>query len=232
MSKRDILQDADTIGFLLMLGLGMTLPYARMEFSSETWNNEYIYMSLARMFREQPWTWNALQYCGTPFGYLYPPLFHVLIAALPASIGHAYHLLSALGYALVPVSLYILAVHLFRATFAAAFGAMIYLFLASPVYVMPLWRYLARGFHYAPWSFVTLMGYNEAGYTFTLAIALASLAAAWSNRWALSAVLAGMVFLLNWPGIIGLSLGLAAVGVAKTREFAWPQALPKSLPPV
>src|SRR5258708_2202546 len=224
MSKRDLLQDAATIGFLLMLGLGMTLPYSRMEFSSETWNNEYIYMSLARMFREQPWTWNALQYCGTPFAYLYPPLFHVLITVMPASIGHAYHLLSALGYALVPVSLYILAVQLFRSRFAAAFGAMIYLLLASPVYVLPLWRNLARGFHYAPWSFVTLMGYNEAGHTFALAIALASLAAAWSNRWTLSAVLAGMVFLLNWPGIIGLCLGLAAVGVAKTRELGWPKA--------
>src|SRR5229473_207412 len=224
MSKRDLLQDAAPIGFLLILGLGMTLPYARMEFSSETWNNEYIYMSLARMFREQPWTWNALQYCGTPFAYLYPPLFHVLIAALPASIGHAYHFLSALGYALVPVSLYILAVQLFRSRFAAAFSAITFLLLASPVYVLPLWRNLARGFHYAPWSFVTLMGYNEAGHTFALAIALASLAAAWSNRWTLSAVLAGMVFLLNWPGIFGACLGLVAVGVAKTRELGWPQA--------
>jgi hypothetical protein len=224
MTKKDLRQHAATIGFLLILGLGMALPYARMEFSSEAWNNEYIYMSLARMFREQPWTWNALQYCGTPFGYVYPPLFHVLIAAAPASIGHAFHLLSAVGYSLVPVSLYMLAVKLFRSRFAAAFGAMIYLLLASPVYVLPLWRNLARGFHYAPWSFVTLIGYNEAGHTLALAIALASLAAAWSNRWTLSAVLAGMVFLLNWPGIFGLLLGLAALGVAKTRELGWLQA--------
>src|SRR5260370_31357247 len=123
MSKRDILQDADTIGFLLMLGLGMTLPYARMEFSSETWNNEYIYMSLARMLREQPWTWNALEYCGTPFAYVYPPLFQMLIAAIPASIVDAYHLASALGYALLPISLYVLALELFRSRFAAAFAA-------------------------------------------------------------------------------------------------------------
>jgi hypothetical protein len=224
MSKKELLQDVATIGFLLILGLGMAFPYARMGFSSEAWNNDYIYMALARMFREQPWTWNALQYCGTPFVYVYPPLFHVLIAALPASIGHAYHFLSALGYAAVPVSLYVLAVQLFRSRFAAAFGAMTYLLLASPVYVLPLWRNLARGFHYAPWSFVTLMGYNEAGHTFALAIALVSLAAAWSNRRTLSAVLAGMVFLLNWPGIFGLLLGLAALGVAKTRELGWLQA--------
>jgi hypothetical protein len=223
-SKKEILQDAGAIGFLLLLGLAMTLPYARLEFTSEAWNNDYIYMSLARMFREQPWTWNALQYCGTPFGYVYPPLFPVLIAAIPASIGHAYHFLSALGYALVPVSLYIFAVQLFRSRFAAVFGATAYLLLASPVYVLSLWRNLARGFNYAPWSFVTLMGYNEAGHTFALAIALTSLAAAWSNRWMLSAALAGMVFLLNWPGIIGLILGLAAVGVAKTRELGWRHA--------
>jgi hypothetical protein len=229
MSKKNLQQDAATIGFLLILGLGLAFPYARMEFSSETWNNDYIYMSLARMFREQPWTWNALQYCGTPVAYLYPPLFHLLIAAMPASIGHAYHFLSALGYALVPVSLYILAVQLFRSRYAAAFGAMTYLLLASPVYALPLWRNLARTFHYAPWGFVTLIGYNEAGHTFALAIALASLAAAWSNRWTLSAVLAGMVFLLNWPGIIGLCLGLAAMGVAKTRELGWLQAGAKCL---
>lgn len=224
ISKKNLLQDAATTGFLLILGLALAFPYARMEFSSEAWNNDYIYMSLARMFRDQTWTWNALQYCGTPFGYVYPPLFPVLIAATPASIGHAYHFMSALGYALVPVSLYIFAVQLFRSRLAAATGAMAYLLLASPVYVLPLWRNLARGFHHAPWSFVTLMGYNEAGHTFALAIALASLAAAWSNRWTLSAALAGMVFLLNWPGIIGLFLGLAAVGVAKTRELGWFQA--------
>src|SRR5260370_21492818 len=160
MSKRDLLQDAATIGFLLMLGLGMTLPYARMEFSSETWNNEYIYMSLARMFREQPWTWNALQYCGTPFSYLYPPLFHILITAMPVSIGHAYHLLSALGYALVPVSLYVLAVQLFRSRFAAGFGGITYLLLAFPVYLLPLCPTLPSGFSYLPWGFVHFLGFN------------------------------------------------------------------------
>jgi hypothetical protein len=222
--KKSLRLDAATIGFLLILGMGIAFPYARMEFSSEAWNNDYNYMSLARMFREQPWTWNALQYCGTPFSYIYPPLFLVMIAAIPASIGHAYHLLSALGYALVPVSLYILAVQLFRSRLVAAFGAVVYLLLASPVYVLPLWRNLARGFHYAPWSFVALMGYSEAVHTFALAIGLASLAAAWRNRWTLSAALAGMVFLLNWPGIIGLLLGLAALAVAKTHELGWFQA--------
>jgi hypothetical protein len=106
---------------------------------------------------------------------------------------------------------------------------MTYLLLASPVYVLPLWRNLARPFHHAPWGFVTLLGYNEAGHTFALAIALVSLAAAWSNRWTLSAVLAGMVFLFNWPGIFGLCFGLAAAGVAKTRELGWVQAGAKCL---
>src|SRR5258708_27992766 len=142
MSRRDLLQDAATIGFLLILGLGMTLPYGRMEFSSETWNNEYIYMSLARMFREQPWTWNALQYCGTPFSHLYPPLFHILITAMPASIGHAYHVLSDLGYALVPVSLCILTRQLFGSRFPAAFGVISSLCRPSTSYVLRLSRTL------------------------------------------------------------------------------------------
>src|SRR5712692_9362687 len=224
MTKKDLLLDATAVGCLLILGLGVAAPYARMEFSSEAWNNDYIYMSLARMLREQPWTWNALEYCGTPFAYVYPPLFQMLIAAIPASIGHAYHLASALGYALVPISLYVLALELFRSRFAAAFAAITYSLLPSPVYVLPLWRNLTRGFHYAPWGFVTLMSYSEAGHTFALAIALTSLAAAWRGRWRLSTVLGGAVFLFNWPGIIGLLLGLAAVAVAKAQELGWFQA--------
>src|SRR5204862_7585264 len=39
-----------------------------------------------------------------------------------------------------------------------------------------------------------------------------------------AAFVAGVVFLSNWPGIIGLLLGLAAVAVAKIRELGWFEA--------
>jgi hypothetical protein len=221
MNKRNFLLDAVIIALLLVAGLGLAAPYAAMEFSSQAWNNDYIYIALARMFREQPATWNGLQYCGTPVNHIYPPLFQFLMAIMPLTVGHAYHLLSALGYALVPVSLYILAVQLLRSRFAAAFAAITYGLLASPVYVLPMWRTLASQFHYAPWGFIALMSYSEAGHPFALAIAMASLASAWRNWWKLAAVLAGLVFLSNWPGIIGLLLGLTAIGVAKTRELGW-----------
>ncbi len=40
------------------------------------------------MFRDGRWAWNPLQYAGAPLHYLYPPIFHVLVAAMPVrSIG-------------------------------------------------------------------------------------------------------------------------------------------------
>src|ERR1700676_4898952 len=85
-------------GNLLILG-----PWAFAEFSDQPWNNGYIYVAIARLFRDRKWTWNPLHYGGAPFHYLYPPIFHVLVGAIPfISLARAFHLVAGIGYALPP----------------------------------------------------------------------------------------------------------------------------------
>ena len=94
---------------LLILGpwLLTDFPTSPGTTATSTWRSR-------EMFRDRKWTWNPLQYAGAPFHYLYPPIFHVLIGAMPVrSIGLAFHLVTGIGYALVPVALYVLGRQLF-----------------------------------------------------------------------------------------------------------------------
>lgn len=200
------------IGNLLILG-----PFLLTEYSSQPWNNGYVYMAISRMFRDHKWTWNRLQYAGAPFHYLYPPVFHVLSAAVPlVSIGRAFHLVTGFGYALVPVCLYVLAVQLFGSRLLGALAGVAYSIFPSPVYyALPLWKGLALPYANAPWGFVAMAGYEEAAHAFGFAFTLLAIAAAWRNRWTLTAILAAVVFLTNWPAMIGLGLALSAIAVRR-----------------
>ena len=200
------------IGNLLILG-----PFLLTEYSSQPWNNGYVYMAISRMFRDHKWTWNRLQYAGAPFHYLYPPMFHVITAAVPfVSIGRAFHLVTGFSYAFVPVCLYILAVQLFGSRLLASLAAIAYSIFPSPVYyVLPMWKGLAIPYANAPWGFVAMVGYEEAAHAFAFSFTLLAIAAAWRNRWTLTAFLAAIVFLTNWPAMIGLGLALSAIAVRR-----------------
>lgn len=225
MRRKGFLIDAGLVLALLGGNLLIIAPYLLTDFSSQAWNNDYEYIAMARLFRDQPWTWNALQYCGTPFSYLYPPLFHVLVAAMPISLGRSYHLVSGFAYAFVPVCLYILALQLFSSRFVAAFAGVAASILASPIYLLPLWRNQAFSVHHAPWGFATLMEYSEAPHTLSFALTLLTVAAAWRSRWTLASLCAAGVFLTNWAGFVGVCMMLASVAIARSRDFGWKQAI-------
>jgi IPT/TIG domain-containing protein len=217
-----------TIALVLFAGnLLIVGPYLLTDFSPQPWNNDYLYIAMARMFRDRPWTWNSLEYCGAPFAYLYPPLFHLLMITLPAgSLGRAFHLVSGAGYALVPVSLYVLAWQLFRSRMAAIFAAVAYSVLPSPVYwLLPALGALGTSFGHAPWPFVAVIAYNEAAHTLALAVGLFAVAAAWRSRWNIAALCAAAVFLLSWPGVIALLLALTAVAAVRTRDLGYAHAI-------
>ncbi|MEI9972988.1 MAG: hypothetical protein WDO73_13555 [Ignavibacteriota bacterium] len=104
-------------GNLLILG-----PYLGAIFTDQPWNNGYGYIAMTRVFRDFKWSWNPLIYGGAPLSYLYPPLFHALLAVLPfSSLGRAYHVLTAAIYAAIPACLYLLALILFRSKDAGRF---------------------------------------------------------------------------------------------------------------
>ncbi|HTA44986.1 MAG TPA: IPT/TIG domain-containing protein [Bryobacteraceae bacterium] len=198
-------------GNLLVLG-----PWLLTEFSNQPWNNGYIYVTIAKMFRDQKWSWNPLQYGGAPFHYLYPPLFHVLIDAVPIhSIARAVHLVTGIGYALAPVAIYVLGRQLFKGRWLPAFAAIFYSFFPSPIYLQPQWRALVAGWFHAPWTFVSTVIYEEFGHVFGFPLALLSIAAAWRDRWLIALLLAAAVMLTNWPALIGLGLILGALAVAR-----------------
>ena len=199
---------------LLILG-----PWLLIDFSNQPWNNGYNYIARAVMFRDLKWAWNPLEYAGAPFHYLYPPIFHVLVAAMPVhSMGLAFHLVTGAGYALVSVALYVLCRQLFAGTLPAAFAAIVYSVFPSPVYILPQWRGLALPYAQAPWGFVATVGYEEAAHGFGLALALFALAAAWGERWLVATLLTAAVMLTSWPALIGLGLGLGALTVARARD--------------
>jgi hypothetical protein len=146
--------DAAAGSLLFLLNIAVIFPFLMMDFSSEPWNNDYIYIGMTRMFRDHAWTWNALEHGGAPFRYLYPPIFHLLSAAAPfASLGRSFHLVSGLGYALLPVAVYAAARQLFRSRVAAGVAGLLYGVAPSPIYyLLPAWGSLAVKFHHAPWD--------------------------------------------------------------------------------
>src|ERR1019366_8481178 len=80
---------------------------------------------------------------------------------------------------------------------------------------METWRTLAKPYAYAPWGFVALIGYDEAAHAFAFPFALLSIAAAFRKRGVLAALLATVVFLTNWPALIGLLVVLAGLSISR-----------------
>jgi hypothetical protein len=203
------------IGSLLLLG-----PWVITDLSDQPWNNGYIYIAIARMFRDRSSLWNTLQYGGSPFHFLYPPVLPTLAALLRFfPIGRAFHVVSGIGFALAPVCLYILGRQLFRSRLPAVFAALAYAAFPSLLYLLPQVRVLGHPYANAPWSYVALVAYDEAPHAFALPFLLLAVAAAWRNRWTLASLLAAAVFLTSWPGLIGLGFPLAGIAVARWRDF-------------
>ncbi len=202
------------IGNLLLI-----LPYLRIEFSEQLWNNGTIYLAVIRIFRDHPWTWNALHYGGAPMRYLYPPIMYATVAAMRwMSLAHAFRAVTGLAYAFTPVCMYVLAWQLFRSRFAALFAGAAYSLFPSVIYITALWRNLTSVVGHAPWPFVTFTYYEEAGHLVAFPFALLAIAAMWRGRWTLGAILTGLVFLTSWPAVIGLLFPLVGLVAARVRS--------------
>ena len=226
MRRHSFAIDCGIIASLIILNLLVIAPFFTMDFSDQAWNNDYTYIGMSRMFRDRPWSWNSLQYGGAPFHYLYPPLFHLLVLLVPVrSLGRAYHLDSGASYALVAAAFYIAALQLFRSRRLAAALACLQSFSPTVLYyLLPGVSGFAGMYRHGPWNFVALIASNESAHTLSLALVLLVLAAAWRDRWLIASLLAAAIFLMNWAGIIGLLMVLAAVAVARTRDLGFGRA--------
>jgi hypothetical protein len=224
--RRSLAIDCSIVTALIVLNLLVIAPFLTMDFSSQPWNNDYTYIGMSRMFRDRPWSWNSLQYGGAPFRYLYPPLFHLIVLAVPVdSLGRAFHLASGAGYALVPAAFYIAALQLFRSRRLAAALALVQSLSPTVLYyLLPIFAGFAGNYRHGPWNFVVLISSSESAHTLSLALILLVVAAAWRDRWIVASLLAAAIFLLNWAGIIGLLMVLTAVAVARSRDLGHFQA--------
>jgi hypothetical protein len=224
--KASLLTDAAAAALLFVGNLAVLGPYIFTEFNDQPWNNGLLYMAYARAFRDLPWTWNPLMYCGAPLRYLYPPLMHLFIYLLPvSSLARGYHFATAFAYALIPVCVYALGRVVFRSRIPALLAAILCSFYPCPAYYfLPAWRNIAATQAGGPWAFVTLVHYEEACHAMAFSFELLAVAAAWRNRWTWAALLAAAVCLINWPGMVGLLMVMAAVGVARLAERGWRQS--------
>ncbi len=201
-------------GNLLVLG-----PWLLIDYSNQPWNNGYMSLGVGRMFRDHKWTWNPLNYGGAPFRYLYLPLFHVITSSMTfLSIGRAFHIVTAIAYALTPVAMYFLCRKLFESRAPAIFAAIAWSVFPAPAYLMPQWRNFTAPWFHAPWEFIAMVIYEETVHNCALPLTLLAIAAAWRNRWLAASILAAAVMLTSWPAVIGLCFTLAGLAVARTHD--------------
>jgi len=119
--------------------------------------------------------WNALWYGGFPFHYVYTPILPYLLALLNflwpgISIARWYRIVTALTFALGPVTLYFLVKYLFKRQLIAVAAAFIYSVAPSISYFIPEVNSIAAYFRSAPWRLIVLTVYGEGPHVFGLAL--------------------------------------------------------------
>jgi hypothetical protein len=141
--------------FLFLLNLWITHEFLTTEYLDHMGSIEGAYIAIARWASEN-WrdlTWFPLWYGGIPYQNTYPPLLHLLVAALADLTGlspaFAYHAVTAVFYSLGPVTLFLLALRLSRSV-ACGFAAGLFYSLISPsTFLAPVVRHDAGGLWHA-----------------------------------------------------------------------------------
>lgn len=169
--------------------------------------------------------WYPLWFTGMPFFRVYPPGLHVVVAAA-ASLLHltperSYFLVIALVYCLQPLTLYWLC---YRASGSrgCAFAAGLAFSLISPsAFLAGLVRHELGGIWFAR-RYQTLVYYGESPHDavlllIPLAILFLHYAAVDRKRWyfPLACLVVAAIFLINWPGTVGLMMALLAYGLSR-----------------
>lgn len=198
-----------------------------LEYSRHMGSIEAAYIGLSRWMLDHPSDlgWFPLWYTGVPAQNTYPPLLHWLVAATAALTGGstawAHHFVSAVFYALGPVSAYWLAGRLSGRWGAAFVAGLVYsfvtpsLFLTQEIYgwTRTLWN---------PTRLVTVLEFGEGPHITALTllpVALVALDRALEQprplRCFLAAAALASVALSNWLGTFALALAAAAYLLAR-----------------
>lgn len=160
-----------------------------------------------------------------PFNTVYQPGFHLTVALL-ATVAHwqipvAYHMLTALAYALGPVALFVLCAEAGDSRAFALVAAFIYSLYSPLALLAPAIRTDAGGY-FNPRRLQVLIKYGEGPHITSLAllpIAIFLIHRAVTDGRRYAAVIAPLIIaaiaLTNWPGSVGLSFAIVSYIVSR-----------------
>ncbi len=208
-----------------------------LEFSSQMESIEGSYMSISRwaIANWHDLTWFPLWFGGVPFHKIYQPGFHLSVAALASMLGwsppHAFHFLAALVYCAGPVTLFCLCYTMTNSRAYGFFAGLLYSLLSPACLLGPFTRADIGG-AWLPRRYQDLVHYGEGPHlaaVVLIPLVILALHGAVTLRKRIFVMLApaalAAVALTNWPGTIGLSLGIAAYFLSRVfdeRSVHWP----------
>jgi hypothetical protein len=194
---------------------------------------EAAYVGLARYIAGHfgELNWFPLWYGGIPFPDSYPPLLHVVVAALSSaahlSAGLAYHVVVAAVYALGPVAFYWAARRLGTGVAAAFTGSLLYSLLSPSCWLIREVRADSGGW-FGPRRLITLVPYGEGPHLTSLlffALAIGALHVALEKRrpvhYLATALAVACVVLSNWIGAFALALAVGCYLLAGWDGARW-----------
>jgi len=183
---------------------------------------EAAYVGLARYIVAHfpDLTWFPLWYEGTPYPDTYPPLLHFVVALMAAvariSPALSYHVVTALFYALGPVTVFWAALRLGAGRAPAWLAALGYSLVSPSCFLVREVRVDSGGW-FGPRRLQTLLPYGEGPHLTSmvfLPLAIGLLHVALTKRRPHYYVLAGLALaatvLSNWIGAFALALGAGA----------------------
>lgn len=182
-------------------------------------SNEGVYIGLARYISGhygQLKGWFPLWYGGIPFADSYPPLVHLIVAALVSTTQIspvlAYHLVVSSVYGLGPVALFVAARCLGAGVIASGIGGLLYSFLSPSNLLVPEIRVDSGGL-FGPRRLTGLILYGDSPHIASLvflALAIGVLHLALERRrpvhYMVAAILVAAVAMTNWIGAFALAL--------------------------
>jgi hypothetical protein len=205
---------------LFSINAWITLWLFRTPYTVQMGSIEAAYIGLARYIGGH-WGqlhWFPLWYGGIPFPDSYPPLLHVMVAAVASaahiSAGLAYHAVVAAVYALGPVALYWAARKLGAGRAAAFTGGLLYSLLSPSCWLVREIRADSGGW-FGPRRLIALVPYGEGPHLTSLlffALAIGALHVALEKRrpwhYVAAALALACVVLSNWIGAFALAMAV------------------------
>ena len=221
---------------LFAVNVYITLRLFHTAYTREMGSIEAAYIGLARYIVAHfpDLNWFPLWYGGIPYPDSYPPLLHLIVAAVSAagrlSPGLAYHAVCALVFALTPVALYWTACRLGASRLAAFAAALFYSIAAPSGWLVPDIRHDSDGW-LGPHRLIVLVRWGEGPHLASilfLILAIGLVHRALQRRTALRFVLAALAVaatvLSNWIGAFALALAMSAYLLAGFGSSRWLRA--------